>query len=101
MSPRMRLDLLVNHFVYAAVTDQYLVLFEEHFKRNYVHVRDMADCFHHVTGHADRMVGRTYTVGLDEANLSKGELARTVQRHVPGLVVHSAPIGSDPDKRNY
>jgi nucleoside-diphosphate-sugar epimerase len=101
MSPRMRLDLLVNHFVYAAATDKYLVLFEEHFKRNYVHIRDVADCFHHAITNAEAMMGRTYNVGLDNANLSKGELARTIQRHVPELVVHVAPIGSDPDQRNY
>ncbi len=101
MSPRMRLDLLVNHFVYAAATDGYLVLFEEHFKRNYVHVRDVADCIHHSITKADAMAGKTYNVGLDDANLSKGELARTIQRHVPRFVVHSAPIGSDPDQRNY
>jgi len=101
MSPRMRLDLLVNHFVYAAATDKYLVLFEEQFKRNYVHVRDVADCFQHVIEHADAMIGRTYNVGLDDANLSKRELASAIQRHVPGFVVHSAPVGSDPDKRNY
>jgi nucleoside-diphosphate-sugar epimerase len=101
MSPRMRLDLLVNHFVYAAATDRYLVLFEEHFKRNYVHIRDVADCIHHAITHADAMMGRTYNVGLDDANLSKRELASIIQRHVPEFVVHASPIGSDPDKRNY
>ena len=101
MSPRMRLDLLVNHFVYAAVTDGYLVVFEKDFKRNFVHVRDVADCFLHCIDHAERMVGRTYNVGLDEANLSKEELALEIKQHVPGFYVHFAPIGSDPDKRNY
>lgn len=101
MSPRMRLDLLVNHFVYASVTDRYLVVFEKDFKRNYVHIRDVADCFVHCFEHAETMAGRPFNVGLDEANLSKEELALKVQSHVPGFFVHFAAIGSDPDKRNY
>jgi nucleoside-diphosphate-sugar epimerase len=101
MSPRMRLDLLVNHFVYAAVTDGYLVIFEADFKRNYVHVRDVADCVLFCIEHADRMAGRPFNVGLDEANLSKAELARAIQAHVPRFYVHFAEVGSDPDKRNY
>lgn len=101
LSPRMRLDLLVNHFVHAAVMDRYLVIFEKDFKRNYVHIRDVADCFVHAIEHADAMAGRPYNVGLDGANLSKAELALAIQAHVPDFYVHFAPIGSDPDKRNY
>ncbi|HAM71861.1 MAG TPA: hypothetical protein DCM86_09485 [Verrucomicrobiales bacterium] len=101
MSPRMRLDLLVNHFVLAAVTDGTLTIFEKDFKRNYVHVRDVADCFVHCLRNRDRMIGRTFNVGLDAANLSKGELAMKVREHVPNFYVHFAEIGSDPDKRNY
>jgi nucleoside-diphosphate-sugar epimerase len=101
MSPRMRIDLLVNHFVYAAVTDGYIVIFEKDFKRNYVHVRDVADCFVHCIANAPAMVGRPYNLGLDAANLSKEELALKVKEHVPNFYVHFAPIGSDPDKRNY
>ncbi len=101
MSPRMRLDLLVNHFVYVAVSSRYLVIFEKEFKRNYVHIRDVADCMVHCIEHADRMVGRPYNVGLDEANLTKEELAKKVKVHVPNFYIHFAPIGSDPDKRNY
>ena len=101
MSPRMRLDLLVNHFVYAACKDGYLVLFEQDFKRNFVHVRDVADAMLYAIAHAGRMAGRPYNLGLDSANLSKGELARQVQEHVPNFYVHVAPIGHDPDKRNY
>jgi nucleoside-diphosphate-sugar epimerase len=101
MSPRMRLDLLVNHFVYAACKDKYLVIFEKDFKRNFVHIRDVADCMLHGIAHADRMTGRPYNVGLDSANLSKEELARKVQEYVPGFYIHFAPIGQDPDKRNY
>jgi nucleoside-diphosphate-sugar epimerase len=100
-SARMRLDLLVNHFVYAAVTDGYIVIFEKDFKRNYVHVRDVADCFVHCIEHAEPMAGRPYNVGLEAANLSKEELALKVKEHVPGFFIHFAAIGSDPDKRNY
>lgn len=101
MSPRMRLDLLVNHFVYAAVTDGYLVIFEKDFKRNFVHIRDVADCFLHCLQHAPRMAGRPYNVGLDAANLSKADLARLIQQFVPSFYVHFAEVGTDPDKRNY
>jgi len=101
MSPRMRLDLLVNHFVYAALKEGFLVIFEKDFKRNFVHIRDVADCMLHALRHADTMAGKAYNLGLDAANLSKEELARKVKEYVPRLYVHFAPIGEDPDKRNY
>ena len=100
-SPRMRLDLLVNHFVYTAITDGYLVIFEKDFKRNYVHIRDVADCMIYCIQNAEKMAGQPYNVGLDEANLSKEELALKVKEYVPNFYIHFAPIGSDPDKRNY
>ncbi len=101
LSPRMRLDLLVNHFVYAAAMDGYLVIFEKDFKRNYVHIRDVADCFVHCLEHRAAMVGRPYNAGLDDANLSKEELALKIKEHVPSFYLHFAAVGSDPDKRNY
>jgi nucleoside-diphosphate-sugar epimerase len=101
LSPRMRLDLLVNHFVYAAVTDGYIVIFEKDFKRNYIHIRDVADCFVHCTRAAAKMVGRPYNLGLDAANLSKEELALKIKEYVPKFFIHFAALGSDPDKRNY
>lgn len=100
-SPRMRLDLLVNHFVYAAVKEGYLVLFEKEFSRNFVHVRDVADCMLHALGNRERMVGNVYNLGLDSANVSKEELALRVKQHVPNFYLHFAAIGQDPDKRNY
>jgi nucleoside-diphosphate-sugar epimerase len=100
-SPRMRLDLLVNHFVHAAVTDRYLVIFEKDFKRNFIHVRDVADCFVHCLANGAKMAGRAYNAGLDTANVSKEELALLVQEQVPGFHVVFSEIGSDPDKRNY
>jgi nucleoside-diphosphate-sugar epimerase len=101
MSPRMRLDLLVNHFVYAAVTDGYIVIFEKNFKRNYIHIRDVADCFVYCIENFKRMAGRPYNAGLDAANLSKEELALKIKEYVPNFYVHFAQVGSDPDKRNY
>jgi nucleoside-diphosphate-sugar epimerase len=100
-SPRLRLDLLVNHFVHAAVHEGYLVIFEKDFKRNFIHVRDVADCFLHCLEHGAKMAGRAYNAGLDSANLSKAELAAKVKEQVPGLHVTFSEIGSDPDKRNY
>lgn len=101
MSPRMRIDLLVNHFVFEAVTRGYLMMFEKNFKRNYVHIRDVADCFVHCIEKGDGMLNRPFNLGLDAANLSKQELAEKIQSYVPKFVVHYSEIGSDPDKRNY
>ena len=101
MSPRMRIDLLVNDFVHRAVTDRAVVLFEPHFKRNYVHVRDVANAFMHGLSKFDTMKDRPYNVGLSDANISKWELCERIARHVPGFVFIEAPIGEDPDKRDY
>lgn len=100
-SPRMRLDLLVNDFVYRAVTDGTLVIFEKDFKRNYVHIEDVADSFCFCLERFDEMKGEPYNVGLNEANLSKAELAEKIKEYVPNLYIHFAEVGSDPDKRNY
>jgi nucleoside-diphosphate-sugar epimerase len=101
VSPRMRLDLLVNDFVYRASTDKYLVLYEKHFKRNYVHIDDVAACFIYSIEHFDEMKENAYNVGLNDANLSKEELALKIKQHVPDLYIHTAAVGTDPDKRNY
>jgi len=101
VSPRMRLDLLVNDFVYRAVTDRFLVLFEAHFKRNFLHVRDAARAFLHAIDHFDAMKGRPYNVGLSDANISKWELCEVIQRQLPEFYFAEAAIGEDPDKRNY
>ena len=100
-SPRMRLDLLVNDFVYRAVTDRYVALFESHFKRNYIHVRDVAGAFLFALGNRDRMLGETYNVGLSDANLSKAELCDRIRAAVPDFHVFESEIGKDPDKRDY
>jgi nucleoside-diphosphate-sugar epimerase len=100
-SPRMRMDLLVNHFVYAAMTDGYIVIFEKDFKRNYVHIRDVADCFIHCIENAGKMIGKPYNVGLDAANLSKEGLALKIKEYLPNFYIHFSELGCDPDKRNY
>jgi nucleoside-diphosphate-sugar epimerase len=100
-SPRMRLDLLVNDFTYRAVTDGYIALYEPDFVRNYVHIRDVADCFIHCLEHAEHMIGRAYNVGLDSANISKGDLAEKIKQHVPKFDISYVVGGQDPDKRNY
>jgi nucleoside-diphosphate-sugar epimerase len=100
-SPRMRIDLLVNHFVHAAVTDGYIVIFEKDFKRNFVHIRDVADCFVHAIEHSAAMAGRPFNLGLDTANLSKAELALKIKEHIPSFFIHFSDVRSDPDKRNY
>lgn len=101
MSPKMRIDLLVNDFTYRAVYDRFVVLFEGHFKRNYVHVRDVCRAFIHGINNFDRMKGQIYNMGLSEANLSKMELCQAIQKHVPDFTFLEAPIGKDPDQRNY
>jgi nucleoside-diphosphate-sugar epimerase len=101
MSPRMRMDLLVNDFVYKAVKERSLVLFEEHFRRNYIHVRDVAKAFLFGIENYDKMKGEPYNVGLSSANITKRELAEKIKEYVPELYIHSAEIGEDPDKRDY
>lgn len=101
MSPRMRIDLLVNDFTYRAVTDRFVVLFESSFKRNYLHVRDVARVFLHGIENFGKMKGQIYNVGLSDANVSKKELCERIQTQVPDFVFVDAPIGKDPDQRNY
>ena len=101
VSPRMRQDLLVNDFVYKSVTDGYLVLFEAHFKRNYIHVLDIAQTFEFMIRNYNRCKGQVYNVGLSTANLSKLELAETIKKYVPNLVIKQDDFKEDFDKRNY
>jgi nucleoside-diphosphate-sugar epimerase len=101
MSPRMRLDLMVNDFTYRAYRDHSIVLFEEHFRRNFIHVRDVANAFVFGLKHYGQMKGQAFNVGLSEANLTKRELCERIKKHVTDFYIHSAEIGSDPDKRDY
>jgi len=101
VSPRMRQDLLVNDFVYKSVTDGYLVLFEAHFKRNYIHVQDIARTFEFMIDNYEQCRGKVYNVGLSTANLSKMELAEKIKEYVPKLVIKQDEFKEDFDKRNY
>src|SRR5574337_70959 len=100
-SPRMRIDLLVNDFTYRAVKDRFVVVFEGHFKRNYIHVRDVARAFLHAIDNFDSMAGGPYNVGLSDANLSKIELCAKIKEQTDDFVYMEAPVGEDPDKRDY
>jgi nucleoside-diphosphate-sugar epimerase len=101
MSPRMRLDLLVNDFTYRAYHDRFIVLFESHFKRNFIHVRDVASAFIHGIDNFASMKGEPYNVGLSDANLSKLELCQRIRTHLPHFTFMESDLDHDPDKRDY
>jgi len=101
VSPRMRLDLLVNDFTYRAVTDRFVVLFEAHFKRNFIHVRDITKAFLHAMKNFEKMKGEMFNLGLSDANLSKLELCMEIQKQLPDFYFSESAIGKDPDKRDY
>ena len=100
-SPRMRTDLLVNDFVYKSMTEGCLVLFQSHFKRNYIHVRDIAYTFLHCIENYDKLNGEVFNVGLSNANLNKKELAETIKNYFPNLVIIENEFSTDKDNRNY
>ena len=100
-SPRMRMDLLVNDFTYRAHRDRFIILFEEHFRRNYVHIRDVVKAFIFGIDNYNKMKGEPYNVGLSSANLTKRQLCEKIKEYVPEFYIHSASIGDDPDKRDY
>lgn len=100
-SPRMRVDLLVNDFVHRAVNDRFVVLFESQYKRNYIHVRDIARVFLHAINSREQMIGQIFNVGLSTANLSKFELCEVIKKHIADFTFVEAPVGKDPDQRNY
>jgi nucleoside-diphosphate-sugar epimerase len=97
----MRLDLLVNDFVYRAIHDRAIVVFEGHFKRNYIHVRDVARAFMMAIERYDEMRGQVYNVGLSDANLSKLELCARIKQVLPDFHILEGAQGKDPDKRDY
>lgn len=101
MAPRMRIDLLVNDFTYRAVRDNSLLIFQGHFKRNFIHVRDVAAGFVHGLDNFETMRGEVFNMGLSSANLSKVELAEIINSKLPNFKYIEAPIGEDPDKRDY
>jgi nucleoside-diphosphate-sugar epimerase len=101
VSPRMRTDLLVNDFVYKAITDKYIVVFEKNFKRNFIHIRDVANVFMFMLDRYDTYKGEVFNVGLSSANLSKQELLEKIQSHVRDFAVSYNDFYEDPDKRDY
>jgi nucleoside-diphosphate-sugar epimerase len=101
ISPRMRTDLLVNDFVYKAITDKYIVVFEKNFKRNFIHVEDVASAFLFMINHYDEYKGEVFNVGLSSANLNKQELLEKIQSHVKDFAVSYNDYYEDPDKRDY
>jgi nucleoside-diphosphate-sugar epimerase len=101
VSPRMRVDLLVNDFTYRALYDRFLVLFEAHFIRNYLHVRDVARAFIHCLDNFQKMKNEPYNVGLSSANLSKWQLCEEIKKQIPNFYFVEAKVGEDPDKRDY
>jgi nucleoside-diphosphate-sugar epimerase len=100
-APRMRLDLLVNDFTYRAVNDRFVVLFEPHFKRNFLHIKDAVGVFMHTIKNYSKMKGRAFNVGLSDANISKLELCESIRKFVPSFQFPISDVGEDPDKRNY
>ncbi|MDB3982328.1 NAD(P)-dependent oxidoreductase [Candidatus Pelagibacter sp.] len=101
MSPRMRIDLLVNDFTYRAFHDSALIIFEGHFKRNYIHIRDVVNAFIHSLDNLDKMKSEIYNVGLSDANLSKLELCEEIKKQLPNFTFVEEKIKKDPDQRNY
>jgi nucleoside-diphosphate-sugar epimerase len=101
ISPRMRLDLLVNDFTYRAVYDKFVILFEAHFSRNFIHVRDISKAFLHALNNFDKMKNQPFNVGLSDANLTKLQLCQEIKKLVPDFYFVEATIGEDPDKRDY
>ncbi len=101
VSPRMRLDLLVNDFTYRAFFDRFVVLFEANFNRNYIHVRDVAKAFIHALNNFGRMKGQIYNLGLSNANLTKMQLCQEIKKQIPDFYFVEAEVGEDPDKRDY
>jgi nucleoside-diphosphate-sugar epimerase len=101
LSPRMRLDLLVNDFVFRALNDKFLVLFEAHFRRNYIHVLDVVEAFTLALANPDAFVGNVFNVGLSSANLSKFQLCEQIKKQIPDFVFFESNVGTDPDQRDY
>ncbi len=101
VSPRMRTDLLVNDFTYKAITDKYIVVFEKNFKRNFIHIQDVANVFLFMLENYEQHKGEIFNVGLSTANLSKQELLEKIQSHVKNFAVSYNDYYEDPDKRDY
>lgn len=100
-SPRMRMDLLVNEFVYKALTDKYITIFEKNFRRNYIHIRDVAKTFLYMLENYEKFSGEVFNVGLTSANLTKQQLVEKIKEYVPDFAITYSDFYEDPDKRDY
>lgn len=101
VSPRMRLDLLVNNFVYRAIKDQFIVLFEGNFRRNFIHLEDVVQAINLAIDIPSEFIGQIFNVGLSSANLTKIELCQEIKKQFPDFVYFEAALASDPDQRDY
>ena len=101
MSERMRLDLLVNEFVYKALTDRYITLFQAHTIRNYIHIKDVSSAFEFMIENYEENIGESFNVGLSDTNISKLELTERIKKYIPDFVVNLSDYYEDPDKRDY
>ena len=101
VSPRIRMDLLVNDFVYRAVVDKQLIVYERHFRRTFIHVRDMARSVLFALDHIDAMAGQPFNGGDESLNLTKEQIALAVREHVPYYLHFSDDEGHDLDARDY
>ena len=101
VSPRMRLDLLVNEFVYKALTDKYITIFERKAVRNYIHIRDVASVFEWMVVHRDIHRGEIFNVGLSDANINKQQLAEMIKKYISDFAITYSDYYEDPDKRDY
>ncbi len=100
LGPRLRLDLMINDFTHQALVRRYLLVYERHFRRTFIHVQDMARAFLHTLAHFETMKDTTYNVGDDSMNFTKEDITHMLKERVDFLL-YFADIGSDLDKRNY
>jgi len=101
VSSRMRLDLLVNEFVYKLLTDRYITLFEHEFIRNFIHIQDVSSVFEFMIDNYDTHQNEIFNVGLSDTNINKQQLVERIQKQIPDISITHSDYFVDPDKRNY
>ena len=101
VSSRMRLDLLVNEFVYKLLTDKYITIFEKTFVRNFIHIQDVASVFEFMIENYDKHKGQIFNVGLSDTNINKKQLVERIQKYIPDTSITYSDYFVDPDKRDY
>mgnify|MGYP001440301243 CR=1 FL=1 len=98
---RMRTDLLVNNFVYEAFYNHKLILFEQNFRRNYIHINDIVLAFLYAIKNFNKLKSNIYNLGLSSANITKYDLAKKIKKHIPKTKIEIKNDRKDPDKRDY